>query len=89
MVLGGEVGAWAETIDEVNLDSILWPRSSAAGEVLWSGRLDAAGQNRTQLEAAPRLAEFRERMLARGVRADPIQMVFCTQGGDPNKCVLE
>ncbi|KAI1653024.1 glycoside hydrolase family 20 protein [Daldinia decipiens] len=89
LVIGGEVGAWAETIDEVNLDSILWPRSSAAGEVLWSGRLDAAGENRTQLDAAPRLAEFRERMLARGVRAEPIQMVYCTQGMDANTCLFQ
>ncbi|KAI1395261.1 glycoside hydrolase family 20 protein [Hypoxylon fuscum] len=86
LVLGGEVAAWAETIDEVNLDGILWPRSSAAGEVLWSGRVDAAGENRTQLDAAPRLAEFRERMLARGVKAEPIQMVFCTQGGNATTC---
>ncbi|OTB02332.1 glycoside hydrolase family 20 protein [Hypoxylon sp. CI-4A] len=89
LVIGGEVGAWAETIDEVNLDSILWPRASAAGEVLWSGRFDSNGENRTQLDAAPRLAEFRERMLARGVRADPIQMVFCTQGGDPTACLFD
>lgn len=89
LVIGGEVGAWAETIDEINLDSILWPRSSAAGEVLWSGRLDAAGENRTQLDAAPRLAEFRERMLARGVRAEPIQMVYCTQGMDANTCLFQ
>ncbi|XXG94097.1 Glucosamine-6-phosphate isomerase (Glucosamine-6-phosphate deaminase) (GNPDA) (GlcN6P deaminase) [Hypoxylon texense] len=88
LVLGGEVGAWAETIDEVNLDSILWPRGSAAGEVLWSGRTDAAGENRTQFDAAPRLAEFRERMLARGVRADPVQMTFCTQGGNATTCSL-
>ncbi|KAI1802482.1 glycoside hydrolase family 20 protein [Daldinia bambusicola] len=74
LVIGGEVGAWAESIDEVNLDSILWPRSSAAGEVLWSGRLDAEGNNRTQIDAGPRLAEFRERLVARGVRADPIHM---------------
>ncbi|KAI0175764.1 glycoside hydrolase family 20 protein [Hypoxylon sp. FL1284] len=88
LVVGGEVGAWAETIDEVNLDSILWPRGSAAGEVLWSGRTDADGNNRTQIDAGPRLAEFRERMLARGVRADPIQMVFCTQGGNGSTCSM-
>ncbi len=35
LVLGGEVALWSETIDPVNLDSLVWPRSSAAGEVLW------------------------------------------------------
>ncbi|KAI8170802.1 Beta-hexosaminidase [Colletotrichum sp. SAR 10_86] len=80
LVLGGEVAAWSESIDSVSIDGILWPRASAAGEVLWSGRQDASGQNRSQYDAAPRLAEFRERMVARGVRSEPVQMTFCTQG---------
>ncbi|KAH8675562.1 putative cytochrome 52A4 [Xylariales sp. PMI_506] len=80
LVLGGEVAAWSETIDETNLDTLLWPRASAAGEVLWSGRIDASGQNRSQVEASPRLADLRERMVARGVGAAPVQMTFCTQG---------
>ncbi|KAL2165241.1 hypothetical protein VTH06DRAFT_537 [Thermothelomyces fergusii] len=81
LVLGGEVALWAETIDAVNLDTLAWPRASVAGEVLWSGRVDpATGQNRSAVAAAPRLNEFRERLVARGVRASPIQMTFCTQG---------
>ncbi|PHH89537.1 hypothetical protein CDD83_5823 [Cordyceps sp. RAO-2017] len=80
LVLGGEVAAWSELIDPVNLDTNVWPRASAAAEVWWSGRLDASGQNRSQLDAAPRLAELRERMVARGVRALPVQMIYCTQG---------
>ncbi|KAH9908898.1 glycoside hydrolase family 20 protein [Xylariomycetidae sp. FL2044] len=89
LVLGGEVGAWSETIDEVNIDDILWPRSSAAGEVLWSGRIDpVTGHNRTQLDAAPRLAEFRERMVARGVQSAPVHMTFCTQGMNASACEL-
>ncbi|KAK8055128.1 family 20 glycoside hydrolase [Apiospora rasikravindrae] len=87
LVLGGEVAAWSEEIDETNLDNTLWPRASAAGEVLWSGRT-VGGQNRSQIEAAPRLNEFRERMVARGVRAAPITMVFCTQGMDGSTCEL-
>ncbi|KAF4464990.1 beta-N-acetylhexosaminidase [Fusarium albosuccineum] len=79
-VLGGEAAVWSETIDGVNIDSLVWPRASAMGEVLWSGRTDAAGKNRTQYDAAPRLAELRERMVARGVGASPVQMIFCTQG---------
>ncbi|KAK2019967.1 family 20 glycosyl hydrolase [Colletotrichum eremochloae] len=85
LVLGGEVAAWSETIDPVSIDGILWPRASAAGEVLWSGRQDESGQNRSQYDAAPRLAEFRERMVARGVRSEPVQMTFCTQG-DATEC---
>lgn len=85
LVLGGEVAVWSELADSSNLDSLMWPRASAAGEVLWSGRQDASGQNRSQYDAAPRLAEFRERMVARGVRAMPVQMVYCTQG-DASTC---
>lgn len=79
LVLGGEVHIWSEQTDPVNFDGVVWPRASAAGEVLWSGRQDARGQNRSQLTAAPRLAEMRERMVNREVRAGPVQMVFCTQ----------
>jgi hypothetical protein len=78
---------WAEQTDPVNLDTMIWPRGSAAGEVLWSGRQDASGQNRSQVEAAPRLAEMRERMVQRGIGAGPVQMIYCTQlGGE--ECAL-
>lgn len=63
----------------------VWPRTCAAAEVLWSGAKDASGQNRSQITAAPRLAEMRERLVARGIRAEPIQMPFCTQNG--TQCV--
>lgn len=66
-------------IDASNLDNIIWPRGSAAGEVWWSGNTDASGEQRSQLDVVPRLNEFRERLLARGVSAFPIQMTYCTQ----------
>jgi len=56
---------------------MLWPRGSAAAEVLWSGREDAQGTNRTFADASPRLAEMRERMVARGVRAAPVMQLWC------------
>ncbi|VBB72407.1 Putative Glycoside Hydrolase Family 20 [Podospora comata] len=86
LVLGGEVAVWSETIDPMNLDGIVWPRASVAGEVLWSGRVDDnTGQNRSQIEAFPRLTEFRERLVRRGVRASPISQEFCVQG-EPWEC---
>ncbi|KAK0729074.1 glycoside hydrolase superfamily [Apiosordaria backusii] len=86
LVLGGEVAVWSETIDPMNLDSIVWPRASVAGEVLWSGRIDEnTGQNRSQIEAFPRLTEFRERLVKKGVRASPITQEFCVQG-EPWEC---
>lgn len=86
LVLGGEVHMWSEQTDGVNLDDMIWPRASAAGEVLWSGAKNEAGENRSQVEASPRLSEIRERMVQRGVRAGPVQMVFCTQNG--TQCAL-
>ncbi|KAJ4159980.1 uncharacterized protein LMH87_007915 [Akanthomyces muscarius] len=87
LVLGGEVHLWSEQADGVNVDGLLWPRTAAAAEVLWSGRHDATGQNRSQVDAAPRLAEMRERMVLGGVQAGPVQMVFCTQK-DARECVF-
>lgn len=73
---------WSELTDHLNLEDQLWPRASAAGEVLWSGRQDSNGQNRSQVEASPRLAEMRERMISRGMRFGPVQMTFCTRSKD-------
>ena len=87
LVLGGEVALWSETVDGTNLDTLLWPRASAAGEVLWSGNKDPlTGQNRSQMEVSPRLNEWRERMLLRGVMAAPVQMVWCTQADNSTEC---
>ncbi|GAB7360941.1 hypothetical protein MBLNU230_g0925t1 [Neophaeotheca triangularis] len=86
LVLGGEVHIWSEQTDTVNLDDMVWPRAAAAGEVLWSGAKDAEGRNRSQVDAAPRLSEMRERLVARGVRAYPIQMPYCLEG---EECTLE
>lgn len=79
LVVGGEVHIWSEQTDGVSVDGAVWPRASAAGEIMWSGRQDASGQNRSQLDASPRLAEMRERMVARGLHAGLTQMPYCTQ----------
>jgi len=65
---------------------MVWPRAAAAAEILWSGAKDASGQNRSQVEAAPRLSEMRERLVAKGVMAEPIQMPFCLMG--LNQCTM-
>jgi hexosaminidase len=72
---------WAEQTDPVNVDRMIWPRGAAVAEILWSGAKDARGQNRSQIEASPRLSEMRERLVSRGVGAEPIQMPFCTMDG--------
>jgi hexosaminidase len=79
LVLGGEVHIWSEQIDEHSIDVMLWPRASAAAEVLWSGRTDAQGKNRTFADASPRLGQMRERMVGWGVQASPIMQLWCHQ----------
>lgn len=72
---------WAEQTDPVNVDRMIWPRGSAVAEVLWSGAKDANGNNRSQILASPRLSEMRERLVAMGIGAEPIQMPYCTMDG--------
>ncbi|KAK5114546.1 hypothetical protein LTR62_002481 [Meristemomyces frigidus] len=86
LVLGGEAHIWSEQTDSVNFDQMVWPRTCAAAEVLWSGAKDAGGQNRSQVTASPRLAEMRERLVARGIRAEPVRMPFCSMNG--TQCAL-
>lgn len=73
LVLGGEVFLWAELVDEANLDVILWPRVCAAAEVLWRGKGEVCE------DATRRLAQMRERLVARGYQAQMVQMEWCLQ----------
>ena len=84
LVIGAEVAIWSETIDEVTLDYLAWPRASVLSEVLWTGELSVEGSSgsRDQTTAVPRLNDLRERLLARGIKAASVQMPFCTEGGD-------
>ena len=70
LVVGGEVHLWGELTDGVNLDGMLWPRAAAAAEVLWRGKGEV-GEGSTR-----RLAEMRERLVARGVGAGVVQMTW-------------
>ena len=72
-VLGGEVHLWSELTDSVTLDWMLWPRAAAAAEVLWRG----TGVAPVSEEVTRRLAEWRERAVAKGVRAGMVQMEWC------------
>ncbi|KAF8664230.1 hypothetical protein HU200_054771 [Digitaria exilis] len=76
LVIGGEVAMWTEQVDTTVLDGRVWPRASAIAEALWSGNRDAAGRKR-YAEATDRLNDWRDRMVGRGVRAEPIQPLWC------------
>lgn len=84
-VLGGEVALWSEQSDAAVLDGRLWPRASAAAETLWSGNKGSNGRKR-YANATVRLNEWRYRMVARGIRAEPIQPLWCPM--HPRLCNL-
>ncbi|GAV69098.1 Glyco_hydro_20 domain-containing protein/Glyco_hydro_20b domain-containing protein [Cephalotus follicularis] len=83
LVLGGEVALWSEQADPTVLDSRIWPRTSAMAETLWSGNRDENGEER-YAEATDRLNEWRYRMWSRGIRAEPIQPLWCFR--NPGMC---
>ncbi|MCJ1406189.1 N-acetyl-glucosamine-6-phosphate deacetylase [Ptychographa xylographoides] len=75
-VIGGEVHIWGELTDGVGLDGKVWPRAAAAAEVLWSG---VQGPRGVDESVTRRLAELRERLVAREVGASMVQMEWCLQ----------
>jgi hexosaminidase len=73
LILGGEVCAWGEVVDNLVYEERLWPRSSAIAERLWSKQVI----NSTKL-AESRLDYFRcNTLVRRGVRATPIKPEYC------------
>ncbi|KAJ6837625.1 putative beta-hexosaminidase 2 [Iris pallida] len=85
LVLGGEVALWSEQSDPTVLDARLWPRASAMAEALWSGNRDGSGRKR-YAEATDRLMDWRERMVGRGINAEPMQPRWCRT--HPGMCNL-
>nr|XP_043624324.1 beta-hexosaminidase 2 [Erigeron canadensis] len=83
LVIGGEVALWSEQADATVLDARIWPRASALGEVLWSGNRDETGKKRSA-DATDRLSEWINRMVSRGVKAEPIQPLWCIR--NPGMC---
>jgi hexosaminidase len=76
-VVGGEVTMWTEKTDPLNLDVKIWPRAAAVAEVLWSGRRDIHGHERTTRAAHPRIHRLRRRLAAFGLRPDVVNMLWC------------
>ena len=78
LVIGGEVHLWAELTDSITLDGKLWPRAAAAAEILWSGA------RQVDESVTRRLAEFRERLVLKGIQASVVQMEWCLK--NPGQC---
>ncbi|KAL3537260.1 hypothetical protein ACH5RR_000626 [Cinchona calisaya] len=83
LVLGGEVVLWSKQADPAVMDPRIWPRASAMAETLWSGNRDSTGMKR-YAEATDRLNEWRNRMVTRGIGAEPIQPLWCIR--NPGMC---
>ncbi|XP_027155569.1 beta-hexosaminidase 2-like [Coffea eugenioides] len=83
LVIGGEVALWSEQADPTVMDPRIWPRASAMAETLWSGNRDETGMKR-YAEATDRLNEWRNRMVTRGIGAEPIQPLWCIR--NPGMC---
>ncbi|KAF3896722.1 Beta-hexosaminidase [Trichophyton interdigitale] len=74
LLVGGETHMWSELVDPVNMDQMIWPRTAAAAEVLWTG---PRSPDNIQ-DASYRLAEWRERVVIdAGIRAAMVQMTYC------------
>ncbi|KAJ1936626.1 Glucosamine-6-phosphate isomerase (Glucosamine-6-phosphate deaminase) (GNPDA) (GlcN6P deaminase), partial [Linderina macrospora] len=86
LVLGSEAAIWSEQTDEHSFDPRTWPRAAALAETTWSGKADANGHVRTTGEVASRLHEQRYRMVARGIKAEPMQPLWCARY--PGQCNL-
>lgn len=71
-IVGGEVAMWGEHVDEVNIESIVYPRAAAVAERLWS----PASVTDTE-KAHDRLLVHRCRLTQRGVRASPVEPGYC------------
>ncbi|KAG0366909.1 hypothetical protein BGZ54_004716 [Gamsiella multidivaricata] len=95
-VLGGEALLWTEQVDDTNLDTKLWPRASAAAEVLWSGNSDDSStrlwngpeqkaDTLRSIEAESRINEHRFRMVSEKIGAEPLQPMWCVQ--HPGHCL--
>jgi len=68
-IVGGETTMWAECVDTIIFDAIVWLRTAAAAEKLWSPQNATANATANVVE---RLAEARCRLVSRGVRAAPL-----------------
>jgi len=74
LVLGGEATLWSFDTDANSFQSKIWPRLSAFAERLWT---DPQSHFTHDHFIQKRLNVQRQRMVYRGIQADPIQPEYC------------
>ena len=86
LVGGVEVCMWSEFVDATNFISRMWPRAAAVAERGWSDKAV-----RDVDDARRRLHDFRCKLLARGIDAEPITNGGAARGrGEPDAfCPME
>lgn len=71
--MGAEAALWTEQVDSAGVDTRLWPRAAALGEVLWSE------PNGTWRDAEQRMLVQRERLISLGINSDALEPEWCWQ----------
>lgn len=66
--------SWSESVDWTNIETRIFPRSTAIAEPLWRGAIDSMDNEGSPVN---RFVQMRERLLERGVKAEPIQPKYC------------
>lgn len=86
LILGGEACLWTEQVDEMSLDTRLWPRTAAFAERLWSDPpLSKEYYTIVNEDVYTRLSTQTERLISRGLKAEAIWPRWCTQ--NPGMCL--
>ncbi|KAF2880772.1 hypothetical protein ILUMI_25400 [Ignelater luminosus] len=85
LILGGEACLWSEQLDPDALDARLWPRAAAFAERIWSD--PQAGPYIVSIaeDVYTRLGTQRDRLVRRGLGAEAMWPVWCTQ--NPGMCL--
>lgn len=85
MILGGEACLWSEQLDARALDSRLWPRAAAFAERIWSDPPTDPYVLSINEDVYTRLGTQRERLVDRGLQAEAMWPLWCTQ--NPGMCL--
>ena len=83
-IIGSETLPWGEMIDESNVDRKVWPRSAALAEALWTG---PEGTKEGWYAADPRMQQWRNVLVQRGIPAEALQPQWCQQR-EAHACTL-